>query len=152
MACVIKWKRKENDITGQTFNRLTAIKRVGLGSARSAMWLFKCSCGGWNIIKKSTVTCGVTKSCGCFGADFNKERRKEKSPRWLGEEAKEESVLRWVNKNFPKKKTCEFCGRAQIGARALSRVPKWDVFTRNPLDYFIMCVSCMKQGFNRVHF
>ena len=34
-----------NDITGQKFNKLTAIKRVGSDKNRRALWLCKCDCG-----------------------------------------------------------------------------------------------------------
>jgi len=52
---------KRRDITGQKFNRLTAIKYIG-----HYLWLFKCDCGKEKIISSSHVIQGNTKSCGCF--------------------------------------------------------------------------------------
>ena len=52
---------KQDDITNQTFNKLTAIeKRSG------ARWLFKCECGTEKEIDKDKVIKSITKSCGCL--------------------------------------------------------------------------------------
>lgn len=53
--------KKEKDIAGVKFNKLTAIKSVG-----NHKWLFKCECGKEVIVNKSRVVCGYTKSCGCL--------------------------------------------------------------------------------------
>ncbi len=70
------------DITGQTFNRLTAIKRTGIGKHGFAVWLFSCECG--NEVERAgySVTHNKTKSCGCYlrfgGArEFAKTRVKD---------------------------------------------------------------------------
>ena len=47
------------DITGQTFNELTAIEYLG-----DRMWKFKCSCGNECLARKNDVTNGKKKSCG----------------------------------------------------------------------------------------
>ena len=47
------------DITGQTFNELTAIEYLG-----DRMWKFRCSCGDICIARKNDVTSGRKKSCG----------------------------------------------------------------------------------------
>ena len=52
---------QENDITGQKFGKLTAIKKD-----HGKYWLFKCDCGQEKIINKSTVVSGKTQSCGCI--------------------------------------------------------------------------------------
>lgn len=49
------------DITGQKFNRLTAIKYVG-----KSKWLFQCDCGKQVIIAAANVKRGNTMSCGCL--------------------------------------------------------------------------------------
>jgi len=56
--------RKTIDITGQKFNRLTAIKFSHL-NGKIPYWLFKCDCGIEKIIVKSKVITGRTRSCGC---------------------------------------------------------------------------------------
>lgn len=57
------WKRE--DLTGQKFNKLTAIKLVEDIPYKSAKWLFLCECGNEKIIQTGSVKFGSTKSCGC---------------------------------------------------------------------------------------
>lgn len=53
------------DITGQKFNRLTAIEFVCLKNS-THYWKFKCDCGNEIIARKAAVTSGRHKSCGCL--------------------------------------------------------------------------------------
>lgn len=53
------------DITGQKWNRLTAIRRVQ-NKGRSICWLFKCDCGNMRKTVVSHVKYGRIKSCGCL--------------------------------------------------------------------------------------
>lgn len=57
-----------NDITGQKFNKLTAIKRVGTDKNRRALWLCKCDCGNNFIAAAIDLRSGRVKSCGCYHA------------------------------------------------------------------------------------
>lgn len=49
------------DITGQKFNKLTAIKYLG-----NQNWLCKCDCGNDSITTAGRMKSGNTKSCGCI--------------------------------------------------------------------------------------
>lgn len=49
------------DITGQTFNELTAVKCI---DTKNRMWLWKCSCGNECTARKNDVVSGRKKSCG----------------------------------------------------------------------------------------
>ena len=62
------------NLTGQQFNRLTAVRKVGRTSKGLILWLFKCECG--NFIKRivADVKRGNTQSCGCLAIDRNRER------------------------------------------------------------------------------
>ena len=53
------------DITGQKFNRLTAIKRVAFNK-KEVMWLCVCDCGNEHIVTSRNLRHGKTKSCGCL--------------------------------------------------------------------------------------
>ncbi len=53
------------DITGQKFNKLTTIKRVGTNSWGGTMWLFRCDCGNEVTRLKYEIVNGKIKSCGC---------------------------------------------------------------------------------------
>lgn len=61
------------DISGQKFNRLTAIKRVGKDKGGRSLWMFRCECGKEKVIEGNNVTSGKVISCGCF----HKERISE---------------------------------------------------------------------------
>lgn len=62
------------DITGQTFNELTAIKRVedyiSPSNNHMTQWLFKCSCGKEIVAEARNVITGRTKSCGHIGKSY----------------------------------------------------------------------------------
>ena len=63
------------DITGQKFNRLTAIRLHHIKKTKGGSvhyWLFRCDCGNEKVIVKISVTSNITKSCGCL----NKEQLK----------------------------------------------------------------------------
>ena len=38
------------DLTGKTFGKLTAIKRMGSNSHRQSMWLCRCECGNETVV------------------------------------------------------------------------------------------------------
>lgn len=54
------------DITGEKFSRLTAIKYSGRRTNRDIMWLFRCDCGNLKTIRKTDVRKLRTRSCGCL--------------------------------------------------------------------------------------
>jgi len=60
------------DITGQKFNRLTAIE-VAERKGCYTMWRFICDCGQEKVARVSHVTSGAIASCGCY----QKERQTE---------------------------------------------------------------------------
>ena len=64
-------ERSAEDLTGQTFGELTAIKRVedfvSVTGERRTQWLFKCSCGKEVKALPINVKRGFTKSCGHLG-------------------------------------------------------------------------------------
>lgn len=62
------------DITGQKFNRLTAIKPVGYTNNNGSKWLFRCDCGNECIKDSSAVRRGVCKSCGCLNQELRLAR------------------------------------------------------------------------------
>lgn len=57
------------DITGQTFNRLTAIARV-----KGRRWRFRCECGEEIVQDSAPVKNGNTKSCGCLSREITISR------------------------------------------------------------------------------
>lgn len=57
------------DYTGQTFGRLTAIRRVSAGE-----WLWKCACGNETVAKPADVKKGNPASCGCGLKESSRKR------------------------------------------------------------------------------
>ena len=58
--------RKANNLTGQKFGRLTAVKRVGSAENGTAMWECSCECGAVVSVRSVVLTSGRSKSCGCL--------------------------------------------------------------------------------------
>jgi hypothetical protein len=59
------------DLTGQVFGDLTVLE---LGRKKPMYWLCQCACGNTKLIRGSSLTCGETKSCGCFRSKVAAER------------------------------------------------------------------------------
>ena len=55
------------DMTGQSFGRLTVVRREGTyPGTKQAQWLCRCECGGEKIVLGANLRFGRTKSCGCI--------------------------------------------------------------------------------------
>ena len=54
-----------NDITGQKWNRLTAVRLAGRDNHGRQRWEFLCDCGNTQIADRYSVVSGKAKSCGC---------------------------------------------------------------------------------------
>lgn len=61
------------DLTGQTFGRLTVVKRDN--TRKGTYWLCECSCGTKEkSINGYSLTRGLTKSCGCYNKEAVRNR------------------------------------------------------------------------------
>lgn len=58
------------DLTGQTFGRLTVIKRVENNKHGNLCYLCICECGNEKIVQGCSLSNKLTKSCGCLVTDF----------------------------------------------------------------------------------
>ncbi len=55
------------DLTGQSFGRLTVESYAGRGKrGKATLWLCKCSCGESTIVQASNLKSGSIRSCGCL--------------------------------------------------------------------------------------
>lgn len=68
--CLCKKHKREN-ISGQKFGQLVAIKYV-YTKAKMSYWLFRCDCGLQKIIQKASVKFGKIRSCGCYKKECNR--------------------------------------------------------------------------------
>lgn len=65
--------RKFKDITGQKFNRLTALHRLHNTKGKTK-WLCVCECGNFKEIILQDLCSGKTKSCGCLKSEETVKR------------------------------------------------------------------------------
>lgn len=54
------------ELTGQQFNRLTAIRRTGKSTSSGVLWLCQCQCGQQIEVAAHSLRTGNTGSCGCL--------------------------------------------------------------------------------------
>lgn len=57
------------DLTGQKFNKLTALERAGFrdgARCRKSLWKCRCDCGNEVVTASVDLVSGATKSCGCI--------------------------------------------------------------------------------------
>lgn len=67
------------DLTGQTFNKLTVIKRVE-NNKKATKWLCKCKCGNYVEVQGSNLKNEHTKSCSCYFYEQERKRIGENNP------------------------------------------------------------------------
>lgn len=65
------------DITGQTNNRLTAIRDITVNTGKGRIWEFKCECGKTKVALAKKVRAGEIKSCGCLAREHAIENCKK---------------------------------------------------------------------------
>lgn len=53
------------DLTGQKFNSLKVVQRVGAANDGQALWRCQCDCGNISVVDGKSLRNGGTKSCGC---------------------------------------------------------------------------------------
>lgn len=70
--------RKQLELTGKRFGRLTALKNVGSNSRGNSMWECLCDCGKTIVANSQNLKNGHTKSCGCHKSDVTATRNKTK--------------------------------------------------------------------------
>lgn len=61
-------KRLFQDLTGQTFGRLTVIEHAE-NHGKQTMWRCKCGCGVEKIVSAGALKSGNTQSCGCLARE-----------------------------------------------------------------------------------
>ena len=103
------------DLTGQRFERLTVVERIGSRSGNS-LWLCRCDCGNLTKVVSPNLKNGSVKSCGCFRRQnlhkiTHGMRKSPEYAAWLGMKA------RCYNPNNP--------SYANYGGRGIAVCEKW---------------------------
>ena len=57
------------DLTGKQFGRWAVLECVGRNKSGGAVWLCQCECGTMRDVDGRSLRDGVSKSCGCLGAE-----------------------------------------------------------------------------------
>lgn len=65
---------RKNDITGQRFGKLVAVKSIYNKEKKITLWECKCDCGNTCFVRANRLVHNRTKSCGCLRNDSNKAR------------------------------------------------------------------------------
>ena len=101
------------DLTGQTFGRLTALSAERKG--KRTYWLCKCSCGNEKSVRREKLKNGTTISCGCARKERNHQHTKTKLyGRWNS------MVMRCHNPNS--------VGYYKYGAKGIKVCDRWRTF------------------------
>ena len=66
--------KKLPDLTGEHFGRWTVIEYAGRGNHGEVQYKCRCDCGTERIIRRTSLTSGNSRSCGCLSRDTAKER------------------------------------------------------------------------------
>ena len=64
---------------GNSYGRLTVIKRANNNKHRQAVWLCRCICGNELLVVGSALRKGHTKSCGCLNDEVRRATCKKRS-------------------------------------------------------------------------
>lgn len=62
-----------NDLTGQKFGKLTALKTEKVSNDGQRIWLCLCDCGNYTEVLAGNLRKGTTQSCGCINSKGNLE-------------------------------------------------------------------------------
>lgn len=113
------------DLIGRKFGRLTVLKFHSVNENYATFWLCRCSCGTEKPIRRSNLTNGSAKSCGCLNAELVKERATKSS---LGGRVKDERIYNiWqsMRQRCYYRKSTEF---HRYGARGISVCAEWSEY------------------------
>lgn len=69
-------KSRLNDLSGQRFGRLTALRLIENIAGKKKRYACRCDCGKEIIVQAGNLTNGHTRSCGCLVIDKNSEQKK----------------------------------------------------------------------------
>lgn len=95
------------DLTGQKFNKLTAVGLVGVRKKQS-IWLYQCDCGTYTLATAGTVSTGHTTTCGCSLKEAANEKR-------------EENLSSEIGKTYGKLTICSFADSIDYRTAVIAR-------------------------------
>lgn len=60
------YTKRDDDLTGKKFGKLTALRKLPVKKYKSDVWLCRCDCGNETKVVKTNLIRGTTRSCGCL--------------------------------------------------------------------------------------
>lgn len=66
--------KRLRDITGESFGRWTIIEYAGRGKHGEVEYKCRCTCGTEKVLRRSSLTSGNSRSCGCLAREATKAR------------------------------------------------------------------------------
>lgn len=125
---------KAIDITGQQFNRLTAITPAGADKFGKIQWLFRCECGSQTVAVGSLVKRGSLKSCGCLKAETARNNGMKSSGR-AQKHGKANTAVYAVWKTMRQRCNNPRCADYSLyGGRGIKVCKEWDSFDQFASD------------------
>lgn len=92
-------KMGSKDLTGQRYERLTAIRPINKKSGTNVVWECRCDCGKTTYV--STGQWGHTKSCGCLGLEQISELGKQSKSQIIGQHFGKLTIIEDTGKRSP---------------------------------------------------
>lgn len=113
------------DLTGLKFNRLTALRKIGVDSGGKMAWLFQCDCGVKVISRGTAVTTGNSKSCGCWNIENLTTIRVKHGHNRKSGMSREYQTWRNMLNRCNNKRSSDYI---DYGGRGISVCSRWAVF------------------------
>lgn len=76
---MLKIRKQRQDLTGQRFGRLVALREFKKEGTRQYYWVCKCDCGKEKAVGTYVLIHGKTRSCGCLLIESNLNNNKNTS-------------------------------------------------------------------------
>lgn len=116
---------KANELTvnyvGQTFSRLTVLRRADSDTKGNHFWECKCECGVVKTLRGSNLKNGQVQSCGCLATDTHTKHGSANR----GEKTPEYKIWAGMNNRINNPKNPAY---KHYGGRGLTLAPRWSDF------------------------
>lgn len=112
---------KMRDLSGQKFGRLSVLNLAGKAKNKNMLWKCLCECGKETVVASSNLVRGVTRSCGCFRTEREREANTKHGQHGTGAHKSWMSMRqRCRNPNCP--------AFHSYGGRGITICERWDKF------------------------
>jgi hypothetical protein len=113
------------DLTGQTFGRLTAVSRVENTPHGAARWSCSCACGAVFVVNARAMKSGNTSSCGCLKVEITGAKRRTHGATSGLVRTREYSVWKSMHQRCGNPKTKMW---SDYGGRGIKVCDRWSDF------------------------